>query len=488
MRRYHRCVLGLAPLLLLSAATLSLAQTPGRLDEISARIAGTILVNGHSLEYDRQLSDGFGGRLTGTDAYNRAAQWAADQFRAAGINNVKLEPFTILHGWDRGYARGEMIAPRRRPLHLESLAWTPSTPAGGVRGNIVFVNDVSAAKIKKDAGKINGNIAMLDLRAIFAARRMDAFSDFIASFKRLKEAGAAAALVSDREPNNVLNAFSPIWGTDIAPLPIAQVGMEDGELIIRLLQAGPVEIQFEYQNKVTGPEQVNDVVAEIPGTQKPDEWVIIGAHLDSWDFGTGAQDNGTGSAMVLEAARAIAALGKPPLRSIRFALWGGEEQGLLGSTAYVKAHRSELDRCVAVLNTDNGAGHPRGWKVEGRSDLAQAIAGYKSLLTDLDGAGVSEEASYDTDHGPFMLEGVPALDLWVDMTHYGEIHHKSSDTFDKVNAHDLADGAAVVAVTAYAVADRPDPIVPHLDHNAVEQILKKANVEDFLKAVGAWKD
>ena len=132
-------------------------------------------------------------------------------------------------------------------------------------------------------------------------------------------------------------------------------------------------MQFELQNTTSGPKQVNNVVAEIRGSELPDEWIIIGAHLDSWDYGTGAQDNGTGSVMVLDVARAIAAMGKAPRRSIRFALWGGEEQGLLGSYAYTQAHLNEMSKCVAVLNTDNGAGHPKGWKVESRKDVKDAM-------------------------------------------------------------------------------------------------------------------
>jgi len=225
----------------------------------------------------------------------------------------------------------------------------------------------------------------------------------------------------------------------------------------------------------------------LPGRDSAAEWLIIGAHLDSWDYGTGAQDNGSGAAMVLEAARAIAAMPQPPRRTIRFALWGGEEQGLLGSAAYVRAHQAEMAGCVAVLNTDNGAGHPKGWKVEGRKDVEDAMRDIsKSLLADLSGGGLSQEASFDTDHGHFMLEGVPALDLWVEMEGYGKIHHKASDTIDKVNAHSLALGTAIVAVTAYAIAEREQRLAPRLERAAVGNLVKKTNLEGFLKAVGVW--
>jgi Zn-dependent M28 family amino/carboxypeptidase len=181
-------------------------------------------------------------------------------------------------------------------------------------------------------------------------------------------------------------------------------------------------------------------------------------------------------------------LGKAPRRSVRLALWGGEEEGVLGSYAYTQTHRRELDKCVAVLNTDNGAGHPKGWKVEGREDLKKAMQPWSDgLLKDLSGGDLSLDATYDTDHGPFVLQGIPALDLWVDMTKYMEIHHKSSDTLDKVDGLDFKAGEAIVAVTAYTIAQSETPIAPHIDHQAVGEILKKAKLEELLEHVGVWK-
>jgi len=242
------------------------------------------------------------------------------------------------------------------------------------------------------------------------------------------------------------------------------------------------------ENQTSGETTVNNVIAEIRGSERPDEWILIGAHLDSWDFGTGAQDNGTGAISVLEIGRALMALGKAPRRSVRLALWGGEEQGLLGSYAYTQTHKGELNKCVAVLNTDNGAGHPKGWKVEGREDLRKAMQPWSDgLLKDLSGGDVSLETTYDTDHGPFVLQGIPALDLWVDETHYMEINHKSSDTLDKVDGLDFKAGEAIVAVTAYAIAQSETPIAPHINHQAVSEIVKKAKLEDMLVNVGVWK-
>lgn len=472
---------------LLGVVVVSFAAEPPEIKEASDRLVGSIFT-GPVMTNLRDLTDGYGGRLTGSPAYQRATEWAVARFRSYGIQNVRVEPFTLPNGWQRGWAHAEMVAPYARRLSLESLGWSPSTPAGGIKGELIVIDDISADSIKGKAGQIRGHIALLDLERVLEEGVWKKLNDLLQSPQRLKDAGALAVIVPDSVPNNVLDAFALDWGGRLSPLPTAQLGMEDGKLIRRELEQGQVTIQFAFENKTTGPVQVNNVIAEIPGREHPDEWILIGGHFDSWDYGTGAQDNGTGSAMVMEVARAIAALGHPPSRTIRFALWGGEEEGLVGSTAYVQNHAAELEKCVAVLNTDNGSGHPKGWKVEGRKDLKEAMQPISdSLLKDLSGSELSMKTTYDTDHGPFMLHGVPVLDLLVDMSKYGEVHHKSSDTFDKVDPLYLKGGAAIVAVTAWDIAQRAQPIAPHVDHAAVAEILKKAGLDEFLTQIGAWK-
>jgi Zn-dependent M28 family amino/carboxypeptidase len=231
---------------------------------------------------------------------------------------------------------------------------------------------------------------------------------------------------------------------------------------------------------------VSNVVAEIVGSELPREWVLLGAHLDSWDLGTGAQDNGTGVVMVLEAARAIASLGKAPRRSIRFALWAAEEPGPPGSAMFIKRHATELRDCVAALNTDNGAGRPRGWHVVGRDDLRDAMRPIADQLRDLDADGLSMDVGCGSDECPFLLEGIPALKLWVDTVQYRQVHHQASDTFDKVDPASLRVGGAVVAVTTYAISDQPTRIAPHIGQDAIRKILRTAKLDfDLMNAL--WK-
>ena len=464
-----------------------MAEPNAEVRETADRLAGSVYT-GPSMHTLRELTDGFGGRLSGSLAHNHAAEWAAAKFRSYGIQDVRLESFTMANGWTRGTAHGQMLSPMARTLHLESLGWSPSTPAGGVKGEVVVVEDVTPETLKAQAEKFKGKIVLLNLSKILAHGWVKALPALEQSYPFFRNAGAVGLVFSDRDRNNVLNATSGYWGADLLPLPGAQIGMEDWQLIRRSLENGPVTVEFELQNVTPGPTEVHNVIAEIRGSQQPDEWILIGAHLDSWDYGTGAQDNGTGSVMVLEVARAIAALGQKPRRSIRFALWGGEEEGLLGSYAYTQAHLGELSKCVAVLNTDNGSGHPKGWKVESREDLKTAMQPISdSVLKDIGGGDLSLETTYDTDHGPFMLQGIPVLDLWVDMKPYFEVHHKSSDTYDKVDPVDFKAGGAIVAATAWVVAQDPKPIAPHIDHAAVAQILKKAELDGLLTFVGQWK-
>ena len=466
---------------------LAWSQQRSEIKPVTDQLAASIY-NGPSMTTLGELADGIGGRLTGSPAYVRSTEWAAAKFRSYGITNVRLEPFTIPAGWERGTASGSILAPLPRPLNLASIGWAPSTPAGGVQGAVVLVPDIEPDALRSRKDELRGKIVFLDTTKIMADGYGKAMPKLESAAFTFQKEGVLAVITADRERNNVLNAHDGLWGAKMYPLPAAEIGMEDAKLIRRELERGAVTIQLAIENKTSGATTVNNVVAEIRGIEQPDEWILIGAHLDSWDFGTGAQDNGTGAASVLEIGRALMSLGKPPRRSIRLALWGGEEQGLLGSYAYTQTHKDELSECVAVLNTDNGAGHPKGWKVEGREDLKKAMQPWSDgLLKDLNGGELAVETTYNTDHGPFMLQGIPALDLLVDMTHYMEVHHKSSDTLDKVDALDFKAGEAIVAVTAYAIAQSETAIAPHIDHQAVAEILKKAKLEDMVENAGVWK-
>jgi len=455
---------------------------------LEARVVGELYGNARGLDLLRDLSDGVGARVTGSPGYKKGVDWAAARLKEAGVATVALEPFTVERGWQRGPARARVTAPFERPLRVESMGWAPPTPKGGVKGQLLALADPDPAAVKALAQGAKGKIIIVDRPRGAPKRSPKLYFQIRAAMATLKDAGALAILTPGSEPNNVLGTGAIEIGGKLGPMPAAAIGLEDGKMLLRALERGPVTVELDLPNQVSGPIQVQNVVGELRGSEKPDEWILLGAHLDSWDFATGSQDNGAGVVQVLEAARALAAAG-PLKRSVRFAFWGGEEEGLIGSRAFVVAHEAELGKCVAVLNTDNGAGHVKGWKVEGRKDVKVALEPFaEGVLAAIGGDEVEITLTLDTDHFPFVLRGVPAMDLLVDPGNYEIVHHQIADTVDKVDAHDLATGAAVVAATAGWLATAPEPLAPRLDHDGIEEVLKtEEGLLDLLKARGYWK-
>src|SRR5258707_7094362 len=236
---------------LLSTALGSVAEHGLDLQETANRLAGSIYT-GPSMTTLRELADGFGGRLTGSPAYNHAAEWAAAKFRSYGIQNVRLEAFTIPSSWVRGTAQGELLSPLARPLYLQSLALAPSTPPGGIKGDAIVIDNVSPDDIKSQAAKIKGKIVFLDVAKIFAEGWVKVLPDVQVSYQLFKDAGAVAIIFPGSDKNNVLSATDPNWGASLLPLPGAQIGFEDWQLLRRPLDPGPGTIQFEVQNTTTG--------------------------------------------------------------------------------------------------------------------------------------------------------------------------------------------------------------------------------------------
>ena len=229
-------------------------------------------------------------------------------------------------------------------------------------------------------------------------------------------------------------------------------------------------------------------MGEIPGTDLARELVVVGAHLDSNDLGPGALDNAAGSAAVLEAARAFRALGLKPRRTIRFVLWTGEEEGMVGSIAYVERHRAEMDATVAALVMDVGAGRPLGWFSMGRTDLDAEIRELSRPLAQFGEFAVEHAAFAATDNAPFMAEGVPNLILLQDESSYFPVHHTVADTPDKIDPRDYASSVATLAATAYQIADRPRRFGRRLTREEVRRMADETRVGEQWRAAGIWKE
>ena len=270
--------------------------------------------------------------------------------------------------------------------------------------------------------------------------------------------GAAGILIDSNKEHGLVNMTSAASNFTQAELPEAFLTTESYGLLWRLLKRGPVEIEIELKNTFsTSPVEVYNTVAEIPGSEKSDEIVIIGGHIDSWDLGTGATDNGTGIMAVLEAARALKAVGVKPRRTIRFVLFSGEEEGLHGSRAYVKAHEKEMSKISGVLVHDMGTGRVKSIGLQGRYDLREVM---DKVIEPFKEAASLEELSLrtmmGTDHLSFFPHGVPAFAVVQDEAEYRKTHHTESDTFDKVYADEINQGAKVLAAWAYNVAMLPE--------------------------------
>jgi len=294
--------------------------------------------------------------------------------------------------------------------------------------------------------------------------------------RRLADAGARAMLVPSDKPGRML--YTSAFGFyPRGPLPVLSVAKEDTLLLRRLLAKGAVKVSLDARNTFdTSAYQERNVVADLPGGSLAEEVVLIGGHFDSWDPAQGADDDGSGVAAVLEAARILKSLAVTPRRTIRFAFFSGEEQACLGSRAYVAAHEKELDRLRTVLIMDEGAGAPHGFHLQGRADLEAAAKARLAPLAGLAAAGVSLDASFDQDHAPFVVVGVPAFSLWVEPGDYDNHHHTVTDTFDKVDPRMLAIDTAVMAIAAWSFADAPDAVGPRLSESAAADLMKKTGV------------
>jgi Zn-dependent M28 family amino/carboxypeptidase len=258
--------------------------------------------------------------------------------------------------------------------------------------------------------------------------------------------------------------------------------------LARLASAYPGEVQvsLKMSNKIGGPVEQQNVVGEIRGYEKPDEIVILGAHLDSWELGTGALDNGCNAALVIEAARAIKATGLLPRRTIRFVLFSGEEQGTVGSFEYVKAHRAELDKIRAMITYDSGIGRVTGYSLGGRRDIE---AGVREVLKSLESWGANNhtyDASFGTDNFDFMLEGVPTLVANQEEANYLPNYHAASDTLDKVDMRELKLHTVLAALTAWGIADRAEPLGKRLSRAELDVLVKETGLDQQLKLLGYW--
>ena len=451
---------------------------------VDAQILGEIRQHSQAMDNLEYLSDQIGPRLTGSPQLKQANDWTAAKFREYGLSNVYLEPWTIAHSWARGTARARIVTPTEHPLTIAAAGWSPST-AGVVRGPVVYFDAKTKEDFEKFRGKLKGAMVIYQEPASLSPPKPeDQNAEFIrpmqappsvkgqppapspfAVFQEVararseffKQEGVAVVLRDSNKPHGLLN-MAGIGGEkfDIGVIPTAFITGEGYRMLFRMRKHGRVEVEIEMTNSFGDkPMDVYNTVAEIRGSEKPDEAVILGAHLDSWDLGTGSTDNGTGSMAVLEAARALARLNLKPKRTIRFVLFAGEEQGLVGSVKYVDAHKDELEKISAVLVHDTGTGRALTLGLHDNYQDREIVDQVLAPLKELKLLEPTMRRSFGTDHASFDDVGVPGFFVVQDGAEYNQTHHSQSDTFDKVWKDELNQGAQVLAAWAYNTAQLP---------------------------------
>jgi len=437
----------------------------------------------------RRLADEIGGRVTGTPQMDKAVAWGVAAFRAAGVE-AHTEKYTMPVSWSEGNTRLELEGPIQFPVRLVSTGWSPPTPAGGIEASLVDVGFGSEAEFSR-ASEIKG--AILLVHSEIGSSWADLFDEYLKPpgiIGRATAGGASAILWMGARERLLLYRHTNSLKGEIDKIPQAVVAREDAMRLARLVATSSrkVRVRLVMPNKVGGPMEQENVVGEIRGRERPDEVVILGAHLDSWELGTGALDNGCNAALVVEAARAIKSMGLIPRRTIRFILFSGEEQGTLGSYAYVRAHRGEMDKIRGVIIFDTGTGRVTGYSLGGRSDTEPAIREILKPLDSWDANHDTFDASFGTDNFDFLLEGVPTFVANQEISNYLLNYHAASDTFDKVDIRELKLNTAIAALTAWGLANRAEPAGKRLSRAELDQLVKDTGLDQQMKLLGYWDD
>ncbi len=488
----HSAVFALSGLLLLAGAAsaqVSAKQATARpldsdpqLDKLE-----TALLGASPLETDlHELTDIIGGRATGSAANLRSVDWALERFRAAGVKAQK-ESFQMPSRWLERSAtatvtgNGIRFSPR-----IASMPFSAKTTATGVSAPLVDGGRGSAADFAKLGAATRGAYVLIeqdelkDIDGLFAEYALTAQIE-----PRAFDAGVAGLVYVGSRANSLLYRHNvSIGAKNTRPMMVME---RDGGLrALRLLRDGTkLSLNATLDLDVAGPYESFNVIGEIPGTSKANEIVLIGAHLDSWDLGDGALDNGANVVMLLDVARQFQRLGIRPARTIRFALWNGEEQGMEGSFGYARSHVAELDRHVMVTAFDIGCGRVQGFFTGARPELVPLV---EKAIRPVAGLGPFKETDVPlvgTDNFDFMLHGVANIVADQESATYGPNYHARSDTYDKCDTRVLRQNALVSAALVWGFANMPEAL-PRQTRAQIEAMMKSTDLSDQMKSMGVW--
>jgi hypothetical protein len=521
-------------LIAFSLAQVVVAQPAGRpasppSERVDSAAVASIIDEGmnrsHVMETLSWVVDVCGPRLTGSPGYKKAAEWTRTTLAGLGLANAHFEAFGPFgHGWSIKRYDAQVIDPIPFPLISYPKAWSPGTQ-GAVRGEAIYLDAKSDSALQTYKGKLSGKFVLTsDFRNVKAhftpeasrltdstllqmanadaerprRRRFDMAGNFrqamIFENKKLQfciDNGAVALLSAGAGDGGTIFVQSASIPTNLdlprekrpqayslnAPetLPQVVVAAEQYDRILRMLDKGvKVRIEMNVDPNVTREDSVHNVIADFPGTDLKDEVVMIGGHLDSWHAGTGATDDGTGVAVCIEAVRILKALGLKPRRTIRVGLWAAEEEGLLGSRAYVRQHfgerkapgdstgpavilKPEAEKFCVYFNNDNGTGKVRGIHLQGQESLRSLFRSWLTPFRPMGASTITALNTGGTDHLSFNDVGLPGFQFIQDEIEYDtRTHHSNMDVYERVQEEDLKQAATIMAAFAYNAAMRDE--------------------------------
>ena len=391
-----------------------------------------------------ELTDTFGARLSGSDNLARAIAWAEAAMRADGLENVRTEP-VLVPRWIRGRERAEIVDPPRHEVAILGLGGTVATPPDGIEAEVLPVT--SFDDLRARASEARGRIVLFNVEYTTYSETV---SYRTGGARTAAQYGAVGVLVRSVGPMGLRTPHtgSVTYGPEPVRIPAVAIAAEDANRIVRLTDRGrAVRLRLVTSGRYEADVESANVVGEIVGRERPDEIVLLGGHIDSWDVGAGASDDGVGCIVTWEAVRLMRMLGIRPRRTVRVVLWTNEENGLRGATAYARRHAETAANHVLALESDSGVFAPASFGFSGSAAARAQIAGLSPLLAPLG----------FTDIGPIAEAGnVPTMAYLGDPAKYFVIHHTAADTVERIAPEDVSKAAAAIAVIAYAVAEMPE--------------------------------
>jgi carboxypeptidase Q len=407
-------------------------------------------------DWVRGLTDEVGPRLSGSPGDARAVEWALAKLKELGFANVRAEK-VMVPAWRRGVETGEVVAPYRQTLVLAALGGSPPTPEGGLEAEVIEAGSIEALEAR-DQGAAKGKI-------VFFNKKMERGSEMrgygyavdvrTKGPSRAAKLGAVGVLIRSigTDHNRLPHTGAVDYLADVPKIPAAALSIPDAEMLDRLIAGGKlVRVRFTLTCHDRPEVESANVIGEIKGSSRPDEIVLLAAHRDSWDLGTGAIDDGAGCGIVIEAARLIGLLSRHPARTIRVCLYANEENGIAGGKAYFKAHEAELPRHAAALESDSGTDRPLAFTWNAGPSAEPTIREIAQILEPVGAGRLEGSSGGGADISPLRAAGVPLFAVRQDSSRYFDWHHTANDTFDKIDPEGLDRNVAAVAAFAYCAA------------------------------------